>query len=69
MQQCLDQSFYNLHVAKDTCSNAMYTSYLTAINVRSGDICPATFADKGPDQALRGVYTLFGGQRVGDHFH
>ncbi|XP_072168214.1 protein N-terminal asparagine amidohydrolase-like [Diadema setosum] len=51
------------------------TVYGIAVDVRSGEIFPATFSDKGPDQALRSVYTLFGehdirniyDHKTGDH--
>ncbi|XP_054762807.2 protein N-terminal asparagine amidohydrolase-like [Lytechinus pictus] len=38
--------------------------YGVAVNVNSGEIFPASFADKGPDKPLRSVYTLFGNHHM-----
>jgi hypothetical protein len=34
------------------------------VNVKTGELFPATFPDKGPDQALRSARHLTGGQQV-----
>lgn len=39
--------------------------YGAAINVKTGDIFPATFTDKGPDLDIRNARTLTGGESVG----
>lgn len=38
--------------------------YGIGLNVKTGEIFPATFPDKGPDQALRSARQLTGGQQV-----
>lgn len=38
--------------------------YGIGLNVKTGEIFPATFPDKGPDQALRCARQLTGGQQV-----
>lgn len=38
--------------------------YGIGLNVKTGEIFPATFPDKGPDQALRSARHLTGGQQV-----
>ncbi|XP_051168650.1 protein N-terminal asparagine amidohydrolase isoform X1 [Leptopilina boulardi] len=40
--------------------------YGIGLNVKTGEIFPATFPDKGPDQALRSARQLTGGQQVLD---
>ncbi|XP_012226166.1 protein N-terminal asparagine amidohydrolase [Linepithema humile] len=40
--------------------------YGIGLNVKTGEIFPATFPDKGPDQALRCARQLTGGQQVLD---
>lgn len=40
--------------------------YGIGLNVKAGEIFPATFPDKGPDQALRFARQLTGGQQVLD---
>jgi len=43
----------------------MYCCYLfSGVNVKTGELFPATFPDKGPDQALRSARHLTGGQQV-----
>jgi len=37
---------------------------LSGVNVKTGELFPATFPDKGPDQALRSARHLTGGQQV-----
>ena len=39
--------------------------YGIGINVKSGDIFPAQFTDKGPDLDIRMARTLTGGDNVG----
>ncbi len=39
--------------------------YGIGVNVRTGDIFPATFTDKGPDLDIRIARTLTGGENVG----
>ena len=39
--------------------------YGIGINVKSGEIFPATFTDKGPDLDIRNARTLTGGENVG----
>jgi hypothetical protein len=36
----------------------------SGVNVKTGELFPATFPDKGPDQALRSARHLTGGQQV-----
>lgn len=36
----------------------------TGVNVKTGEIFPATFPDKGPELALRSARHLTGGQQV-----
>lgn len=38
--------------------------YGIGLNVKTGEIFPATFPDKGPEQPLRGARQLTGGQQV-----
>ena len=38
--------------------------YGIGVNVKTGEIFPAMFPDKGPDQALRSARNLTGGQQV-----
>ncbi|XP_021928509.1 protein N-terminal asparagine amidohydrolase [Zootermopsis nevadensis] len=40
--------------------------YGVGVNVKTGELFPATFPDKGPDQALRGARHLTGGQQILD---
>ncbi|KAJ9588483.1 hypothetical protein L9F63_018139, partial [Diploptera punctata] len=40
--------------------------YGVGVNVKTGELFPATFPDKGPDQALRSARHLTGGQQVLD---
>ncbi|XP_076172121.1 N-terminal amidohydrolase 1 [Ptiloglossa arizonensis] len=40
--------------------------YGIGLNMKTGEIFPATFPDKGPDQALRGARQFTGGQQVLD---
>ncbi|XP_046660426.1 protein N-terminal asparagine amidohydrolase isoform X2 [Homalodisca vitripennis] len=40
--------------------------YGAGVNVKTGEIFPATFPDKGPEQALRSARHLTGGQQVLD---
>ncbi|KAL6264028.1 protein N-terminal asparagine amidohydrolase [Pogonomyrmex barbatus] len=40
--------------------------YGIGLNIKTGEIFPATFPDKGPDQALRSARQLTGGQQVLD---
>ena len=35
------------------------------VNLRTGDLFPAVFSDKGPDMDLRLARTLTGGEKVG----
>jgi hypothetical protein len=54
------------------CPQLTSTTSLTAnccclfpgVNVKTGELFPATFPDKGPDQALRSARHLTGGQQV-----
>ena len=39
--------------------------YGVGVNVKTGDIFPATFTDKGPDLDIRNARTLTGGENVG----
>lgn len=38
--------------------------YGVGVNIKTGEIFPATFTDKGPDQALRHARNFTGGQTV-----
>lgn len=42
--------------------------YGIGLNIKTGEIFPATFPDKGPDQALRCARHLTGGQQVSDDY-
>ena len=39
--------------------------YGVGVNVKTGEIFPAQFTDKGPDLDIRNARTLTGGDRVG----
>ena len=39
--------------------------YGIGVNVKTGDIFPANFTDKGPDLDIRNARTLTGGENVG----
>lgn len=42
----------------------MLNCIFSGVNVKTGEIFPATFSDKGPEQALRSAHHLTGGQQV-----
>lgn len=42
----------------------MISSFFTGVNVKTGEIFPANFTDKGPERPLRIARQLTGGQQV-----
>ena len=42
-----------------------YLTVLPAVNVKTGEIFPATFPEKGPDMPLRNARHFTGGHQVG----